>query len=125
MTSWTRSAWPAAADESTDVSIRGRASEALAAVAMFRDEPLGGVGYGAYDRNYVEYSTPVGLDPRREERAAHSLYLEIAAELGLVGVVGAAGAAAVFWGASRRRVVDRVGSPAARSLAASAEKSRA
>jgi O-antigen ligase len=73
---------------STDYSFRGRTSEMIAALMMFRDYPLLGVGVGNYNVRYLEYSRVIGLDGRLENRSAHSLYLEIAAERGLFGLVG-------------------------------------
>jgi len=67
-------------------SFRGRTSENLVATMMFKDHPLIGVGAGNFNANYQEYSRRLGLDSRRNPRSAHSLYLEIAAERGLVGL---------------------------------------
>jgi O-antigen ligase len=50
---------------------------------MVGDHPLLGVGSGNYEVHYPSYARVVALDGRREERAAHSLYLEVAAENGL------------------------------------------
>jgi O-antigen ligase len=72
---------------STDPSLRGRTSENLAAIEMFRAHPLQGVGPGNYERNYLTYSTRIGIDDRAEDRSAHSLYLEALAETGLIGSV--------------------------------------
>jgi O-antigen ligase len=69
-----------------DPSIRGRTSEMIAAVMMFRDHPLLGVGLGNYGTLYLRYSSIIGIDARLENRSAHSLYLEIAAERGLLGL---------------------------------------
>lgn len=68
-----------------DPSIRGRFSENLAALRMFRDHPFVGVGPDNYPERYLEYSQEIGLDPRREERHAHNLYLEALAEYGAIG----------------------------------------
>lgn len=111
------SALPGRAVDSTDVSIRGRASEAIAAFEMFEANPTTGVGFGSYDERYVEFSSKLGLDPRREDRAAHNLYLEIAAETGLLGLCAAAVSALVIWRASRARVIGMRGTPEHRSLA--------
>jgi putative inorganic carbon (hco3(-)) transporter len=111
------SALPSRAVDSDDVSIRGRASEAIAAFDMFEANPMTGVGLGSYDERYVEFSSKIGLDPRREDRAAHNLYLEIAAEMGLLGLSAAVVSALVIWRASRARVIDRIGSAQERSLA--------
>jgi putative inorganic carbon (hco3(-)) transporter len=74
-----------------EVSFRGRASEYQAAWMMFADRPIWGVGVQNYNTYYQKYSRQIGLDPRSEARSAHSLYLEVAAELGLagLGVLGA------------------------------------
>jgi len=69
-----------------DSSLRGRSSEYIAAWMMFSDHPILGVGISNYETNYQSYSRQIGLDPRTEARSAHSLYLEVAAELGLAGV---------------------------------------
>jgi putative inorganic carbon (hco3(-)) transporter len=74
-----------------DVSVRGRVSEVRAGLLMFRDRPLLGVGAGNYPARYQEYARGLGLDPRREPRAAHSLYVEVLAETGVLGAVTFAG----------------------------------
>ena len=70
-----------------DVSYRGRASEVIAAWLMFIDHPIVGVGVENYPVFYQSYSRKLGLDPRIEERQAHSLYLQVAAETGLAGIL--------------------------------------
>lgn len=67
-------------------SFRGRLSEITVAWLMFAEHPIHGVGYANYNNNYLEYAATLGLDQRREERSAHSLYLEIAAESGILGL---------------------------------------
>jgi O-antigen ligase len=69
-----------------DASIRGRTSEILVGWMMFRDHPILGVGYNNYPVHYQSYSRQLGLDPRIEQRSAHNLYIEIAAETGLLGL---------------------------------------
>jgi O-antigen ligase len=71
----------------TEVSFRGRSSEAIVATQMFRDYPVLGVGHGNYRNMYLEYSSRLGIDARFENRQAHSLYLEIIAETGILGIV--------------------------------------
>ena len=80
---------PGASQESAvqaDDSFRGRMSEYIVGMQMFYDYPLLGVGAGSYEENYLDYSAKVGLDGRFEARQAHSLYIEIAAEQGVIGV---------------------------------------
>lgn len=71
----------------TEVSFRGRSSEALVAIQMFFDHPIIGVGRENYANRYLDYSVRLGLDNRLEDRQAHSLYLEVAAESGIVGII--------------------------------------
>jgi putative inorganic carbon (hco3(-)) transporter len=66
-------------------AIRGRESENLAALEMFRDYPVLGVGPGNYPLHYLDYSQQIGLDSRLAPREAHSLYLGTLAETGVVG----------------------------------------
>ncbi|MFQ5577264.1 MAG: O-antigen ligase family protein, partial [Anaerolineae bacterium] len=69
-----------------EVSFRGRSSEIIVAWRMFADHPFTGVGYNDFKTHYLRYSEQLGLDPRSEDRSAHSLYLEVAAETGLLGL---------------------------------------
>ena len=55
---------------------------------MFVDHPVIGVGYGNFEDYYHRYARGLALDGRREERQAHSLYLEVAAQTGLMGLLG-------------------------------------
>lgn len=70
-----------------DSALRGRLSEVTSATMMFGDHPLVGVGYGNFEIHYPRYAQLLGLDARREERQAHSLYLEVAAETGIFGML--------------------------------------
>ncbi|MBN1266399.1 MAG: O-antigen ligase family protein [Anaerolineales bacterium] len=70
-----------------EVSFRGRISEVLSAWYMFRDYPILGVGVQNYPVYYQEYSRSIGLDPRAEAREPHNLYLEVAAETGVLGLM--------------------------------------
>lgn len=72
-------------DPKTEVSYRGRISEVLVGLQMFMDNPVLGVGYNNYNINYLDYSRRLGIDPRFEYRSAHSLYVEVAAETGILG----------------------------------------
>ena len=70
-----------------DLAIRGRASETLTAIEMFKDHPILGVGLKNYPSLYVEYSKSIGLAPSATARSPHNLYLETAAETGTIGVM--------------------------------------
>lgn len=91
-------------DIRSEVSFRGRTSEVLVAWQIFADRPLWGVGLNNYKHYYQEYAQPLGWDNRREERSAHSLYLEIAAETGLIGLAAFSAIIGVaFWRAHGAR----------------------
>jgi O-antigen ligase len=75
------------ADVRTEVSFRGRMSEYAVGMEMFLDKPILGIGYENYATNYLKYSMQLGLDPRRTERSAHSLYLQVLAEEGILGLL--------------------------------------
>jgi putative inorganic carbon (hco3(-)) transporter len=76
-----------ATDPKKEVSFRGRLNEYAVGLLMFADNPVIGVGYKNYPSYYLEYSPRVGIDPRRQERAPHSLYIEILAEQGMIGMI--------------------------------------
>jgi putative inorganic carbon (HCO3(-)) transporter len=69
-----------------DPSIQGRTSELVVGIQMFHDHPLLGVGPGNYPGRYLDYSPALGLDYRAELRQPHSLPVEVAAELGVLGL---------------------------------------
>lgn len=69
-----------------EVSYRGRLSEMLIGIYMFEDHIFMGVGINNYPEHYQEYSRELGLDPRVEDRSAHSTYIQIMAEHGLMGI---------------------------------------
>jgi len=76
--------------QQTDGAMRGRATEMLAAFNVFRDHPILGVGPGQFAPFYVlPYSQNPDIQFRelRGARRAHTLYLELAAENGLVGLL--------------------------------------
>jgi O-antigen ligase len=75
-----------------DSSFQERILYMTVAKEMFDDHPVLGVGVGNYAEYYPEYSSEVGsLGSAYEDidkpRFPHSLYLQVAAETGLVGVV--------------------------------------
>jgi O-antigen ligase len=69
-----------------DASIRRRSVEMLMAFYMFLDHPIIGVGSDNYKPNYPTYIREYGGNVPDEQRNAHSFYLEVAAEGGLVGL---------------------------------------
>jgi O-Antigen ligase len=70
-----------------DAAIRGRATESLAALQVFRDHPMLGVGPGQFfDRYSAAYGNALNLRFLDERRRAHNLYLEIAADTGALGL---------------------------------------
>lgn len=80
---------------SKDPAIRGRSGEMLVAWEMFLDHPLLGVGPANYTANFQQYNLRLHLQPRNEDRDPHDLYLQIAAERGILGL--AAFAVLVGW----------------------------
>lgn len=66
-------------------SLQGRLSENLAALEMIKENPLFGVGLGSFNNLFPQYSKKLGLALVASEREAHNLYLEVAAETGIVG----------------------------------------
>lgn len=74
-------------DAREEISFRGRLSENISGWMMFSDHPITGVGLANFPKHYQSYARHLGIDNRRVERGAHNLYLQIAAEQGLVGLV--------------------------------------
>lgn len=70
-----------------DSSVRGRATEMAAAMLMFSDHPVLGVGPGMYHHHYRRYAQRAGGKIEHGGRQAHSLYLGLAAEHGLLGLL--------------------------------------
>jgi O-antigen ligase len=90
-----------------DSSFAERKLYALTAWAMFLDHPLLGVGAGNYTVHFDRYADAVGFSARDYEQPGevhypHNLYLEIAAETGLVGLALFAGAIVAAFAALRR-----------------------
>ena len=73
------------ASKSTDPSIQGRAAFFHAGVQIWRDHPLGGVGYANFPLSYREYNRRVGTDPTLGS-TPHDTPLEILSETGVVGL---------------------------------------
>lgn len=74
-----------------EASFRGRTSEYLTGITMLSEHPLLGVGAANYPVNYQKYAQIIGLEVRSENREAHSLYIEILAETGIIGFIAFAG----------------------------------
>ncbi|KUI12951.1 hypothetical protein AU193_04195 [Mycobacterium sp. GA-1285] len=77
--------------QAVDSSVVGRTAAQEMAWAMFRDRPIFGFGPGTFLSEIPNYggSTPTAiLHPSRSADAAHNLYLQLAADSGLVGVFG-------------------------------------
>lgn len=70
-----------------DGAIRGRATVMLAALQVFADYPLLGVGPGQFKYYSAEYGNRIGLRILEGDREAHSLYLGIAADNGIFGLI--------------------------------------
>jgi putative inorganic carbon (hco3(-)) transporter len=75
------------AGSTPDGAIVGRATSNLAAVGTFVDHPVIGVGPGIYYLDYSRlYANRLGLRYFAENRRAHNMYLEIAADTGIAGL---------------------------------------
>lgn len=72
---------------SADGAIQGRATEMLAALLVFRDHPILGVGPGMFGYEMAEYAKIVSLRHITTTREAHSLYPGVLAETGILGFV--------------------------------------
>ncbi len=86
-------------DYQTDPSLASRFQEASAALMMIRDHPFFGVGFENMPDNYARYVTP---EVGKEVRAAHNLYLNLAADIGLIGFAVFVWIIVVSWRALRR-----------------------
>lgn len=74
-----------------DISILQRANSTLAAGVMFSEHPLIGVGPGQYSVHYRQYASRVGGLAGLKDYEAHTLYLGVAAESGILGSVSFGG----------------------------------
>ncbi len=70
-----------------DSALVGRETENLAALHTFMDHPVTGVGPGVYFAEYSrDYANRLGLRYLGSERRGHSLYLELTADTGIIGL---------------------------------------
>lgn len=74
-----------------------RSIEMDMAIDMFADHPIIGVGADNYVAHFSAYATATGSDVDVATRNAHSYYLEIAAEHGVVGLFVVGGIMALTW----------------------------
>jgi len=72
----------------TDGAVRGRTTSMMTAWLVFRDHPFLGVGAGQYQQYVLEYVRRIDNAPRDHTtaRRAHNLYLELLAEVGVIGL---------------------------------------
>lgn len=70
-----------------DGSVRGRATDILAALAIFQAHPLVGVGPGMVPYHIQEYSRGIGYRYLTDNTEAHSLFPGIIAESGIFGLI--------------------------------------
>jgi O-antigen ligase len=102
--------------QNADKAVQGRLTEMAAALLIFRDSPVVGIGPGNFPLEFVDRADSLGFQVHSSERYAHCMYLEIAAETGMLGL---ASFLALFgqtlWSLSRvrRHAVD----PALRNMA--------
>lgn len=74
-------------DADPDASIRGRFTTSAAAIFMFLDHPIVGVGPGNYPVWYREYANEAPVLVHPNDRRPHNLYLGTAAETGVLGLL--------------------------------------
>lgn len=97
-----------------DSAITGRVTEMAAAALVFADNPVVGVGPGMFKYHSQEYGNRLGIRKLTRTRKAHSLYLEVAAESGIFGLLSFLGMIVVtVYGlvSVRRRLLDDPGGP--------------
>lgn len=73
---------------SVDPSVLGRVAAQEMAWAMFTDKPMMGLGPGVYESAVSDYAGRVPTAVLHPVGAAHNLYAQIAAESGVVGLLG-------------------------------------
>jgi O-antigen ligase len=99
--------------QQADGAMRGRLTEMLAALHVFMDHPVIGVGPSQFARYYfVEYAGNANIKFREINvpRRAHSLFFELGAEQGALGLAGfSALVGGLMWGLwrARRRWLER------------------
>jgi putative inorganic carbon (hco3(-)) transporter len=71
----------------SDAAFQGRSLEIQTALRTFLDNPLFGVGLRNARLTYQPYAIQMGYTPESVSRPPHSLFLEIAAEMGIAGLL--------------------------------------
>ena len=71
----------------SDAAVRGRLNEMGAALLVYLDHPIMGVGPSMFTYHYREYAGMIGLHIHNTDRAAHCMYLQVAAEHGTIGLI--------------------------------------
>ncbi|QDV05200.1 O-Antigen ligase [Planctomycetes bacterium Poly30] len=74
-----------------DGAILGRATEVIAALLVYADHPVLGVGPGQFASYSQEYGNKLGLRRLDTEREAHTLFPHVAAEGGTLGLIAFSG----------------------------------
>lgn len=77
---------PSVAAPVADRAVEGRLASWQVAEQLFYDHPLMGVGVGNFKPHYQQTALDLGLIFRGEGRSAHSLYLEVLSEQGILGL---------------------------------------
>ena len=93
-------------EEEPDGAIRGRVTEMLAAANIWLDHPILGVGPDLSQQFTRQYGMIGGYRALEGNRKAHCLYLELLAEVGLVGTIVFAG---MIWTSLRQLIRIRHG----------------
>jgi putative inorganic carbon (HCO3(-)) transporter len=68
-----------------DASIQARDLTDIVGWTMFTDNPIFGVGAGNFNVRYLQYALQLGMGQNVETQSAHNLYLQVAAERGILG----------------------------------------
>ena len=92
----------ARAESISDLTLnRDRIAIWTAALQIFRDHPVVGTGLGTFTMVYPRYRLPEDREPVPSRPFAHNIFLNIAAEGGVLGVLSFASviALALWWGA--------------------------
>jgi putative inorganic carbon (HCO3(-)) transporter len=73
--------------EEVDGAAKGRQTEMLAALTVYAEHPIVGVGPGQYRLYSREVGNDLGIKRLEGTREAHNLYLDIAANTGTLGLI--------------------------------------